>query len=48
LTKHRIFIFIVCVSKGLFNSTESDNVHDTLFTIRRLKSGYEFFKAMST
>ncbi len=41
LTKHRVVIFIVCVSKGLFNSIESDNVHDTLFTIRKLESGYD-------
>ncbi len=40
-TKHGIVIFIVCVSKGLFNSIESDNVHDTLLTIRKLESGYD-------
>ncbi len=41
LTEHSVVIFIICVSKGLFNSIESD-VHHTLFTIRKLESGYDY------
>jgi hypothetical protein len=41
LATHSVVIFIVCVSKGILNSTDSINIHAKLFTIRKSGSNYE-------